>query len=409
MIDLVASSSDGPPSNEAWRWAEQINAQWRQSYASVIEAGRILLEAKACLPHGSFEAMVQRQLEFSPSTAQRLMIVARDHRLTNPAHVQLLPRSYATLYELSKLSDEQFRLGVERGIINPDMERKDVELIRPTPSRSETKLPEAGAHPREGYEQAVVADTHGPNDMQPATTEEDRPARPGSSPSLPSGGLTIAHQRVEPADSADFFPTPPWATRAFVERVLRHLHLEQRCKLQTVWEPACGEGHMVEVLSEYFRNAFGSDKIDYGRDYEVIDFLDPDAHPTGAVDWIITNPPFNDSADFALRALQLAGVGVAMFVRLAWLESADRYERIFKIHPPTLVSIFAERVPLHKGRWESDGSTMTAYVWLTWIKGAEPRAPYWIPPGCRKELAKLEDVERFAEKLYAKQQAGAAA
>lgn len=31
----------------------------------------------------------------------------------------------------------------------------------------------------------------------------------------------VAAQRSEPADSLDFFPTPPWATRAFVQHVAR--------------------------------------------------------------------------------------------------------------------------------------------------------------------------------------------
>ena len=437
MIDLIESDSDRPPaSNDAWRWAEQINAQWRQSYASVIEAGRILLEAKACLPHGSFEAMVQRQLEFSPSTAQRLMIIARDHRLTNPAHVQLLPRSYGTLYELSKLTDEQFKQGVERGIINPDMERKDVELIRPTPSRQSIPESADGVDPdrnaaggvlipsmveeRSGEQEAEQPTTVSagappvaalPAPADPAAVEgANEDAHSHAPPAvLPGGGLAIAHPRVEPADSDDFFPTPPWATRALVERVLRHLERDRQCKFQNVWEPACGEGHMLEVLGEYFRGTFGSDKIDYGRDYAVVDFLDPDAHPTAAIDWIITNPPFNTSTDFVLKALDLAGTGVAMFVRAAWLEGVDRYERIFSKKPPTLIAYFTERVPLHKGRWEPDGATFTAYVWLVWLKGAEPRAPFWIPPGCRKELAKPEDVERFAQRLIAKQQNGEAA
>lgn len=30
----------------------------------------------------------------------------------------------------------------------------------------------------------------------------------------------VMARRVEPADSLDFFPTPPWATRAFCEHVM---------------------------------------------------------------------------------------------------------------------------------------------------------------------------------------------
>src|SRR5271168_4599303 len=100
-------------------------------------------------------------------------------------------------------------------------------------------------------------------------------------------------------------------------------------------------------------------------------------------DWIITNPPFKDAERFALKALEQARIGVALFVRLQWLESVGRYERLFKNHPPTLIALFAERVPLHMGRWEPKGSTATAYCWLVWIKGQAPQPPFWIPPGQR--------------------------
>jgi len=215
---------------------------------------------------------------------------------------------------------------------------------------------------------------------------------------MPSGGLAIAHQRIEPRDSLDFFPTPPWATRALFEHVLMHLGRKAHCQFQASWEPACGEGHMSETLLEYFRDVFASDIRSYGRENNICDFLTSDRIPgAGAFDWIITNPPFNTSTEFVLKALELAGTGVAMFVRLTWLESVGRYEKIFSRHPPTCVAIFSERVPLHKGRWEDEGTTMTAYIWLVWLKGAAPQAPFWIPPGCREQLSKPEDVKRFGK------------
>jgi hypothetical protein len=45
-------------------------------------------------------------LPFSERTAQRLMSIASDPRLSNPTHVSVLPNSWGTLYELTKLTDE---------------------------------------------------------------------------------------------------------------------------------------------------------------------------------------------------------------------------------------------------------------------------------------------------------------
>jgi hypothetical protein len=211
---------------------------------------------------------------------------------------------------------------------------------------------------------------------------------------LPKGARAIMGSRQEPADSLDYFPTPPWATRALFEHVLatsaRRAENAQSC----AWEPACGEGHIAEVLREYFGQVHATDIHDYRYGQHVIDFLNCEAQDDA--DWIITNPPFGDKSEaFVLRALYLARVGVAMFVRLQWLETNGRYERIFRDNPPTQISFFAERVNLCKGRWDPEGSTATAYIWLVWIKGQSPRPPLWIPPGCREALTRPDDAIRF--------------
>jgi hypothetical protein len=202
-----------------------------------------------------------------------------------------------------------------------------------------------------------------------------------------NGARSIMGSRQEPDDSLDFFPTPPWATRALMQVVLGG-------PFHSIWEPACGYGHMSEVLREYCDDVLATDIFDYGGyPKAVADFLKWEG--PGA-DWIITNPPFGDETEkFTLRALELARIGVAMFVRLQWLESVGRYQTIFRDHPPTCIAFFAERVPLCKGEWKPDGTTATAYIWLVWIKGQEPRPPFWIPPGQRERLTYADDAERF--------------
>lgn len=210
-----------------------------------------------------------------------------------------------------------------------------------------------------------------------------------------NGARSIMGSRQEPDDSLDYFPTPPWATRALIESVLHpHLGVEP---LRSAWEPACGEGHIAEVLREYFGRVIATDIFDYGygdNGPTSIDFLS-DREKADA-EWIITNPPFGDKTEqFVLRSIERARVGVAMFVRMQWLETIGRYERVFKDNPPTLIAFFAERVNLCKGEWKPDGGTATAYIWLVWIRGTQPRAPIWIPPGRQDELTHDDDAERF--------------
>lgn len=321
-------------------WVARITACWRTSLDAILQVGRLLADAKAALPHGEFGGMIESDLPFGARTAQMLMKIADDPRITNPKHASLLPPSWATLHELTKLTDDQFERGVVEKTIRPDMERREVI----------------------------------------------------------NGARSIMGSRQEPDDSLDYFPTPPWATRALIERVLCGHWNIPRDSLTNVWEPACGEGHMAEVFAEYFGRVWATDIHDYGYGTSDYDFINRAPNPPDAIDWIATNPPFGDLAEaFVLRALDLARVGVAMFFRLQWLETVGRYNNIFKPHPPALIAQFSERVPLCKGRWNPAGDTATAYLWLVWLKAERSGKTefIWISPGQREALTHDDDAERF--------------
>jgi hypothetical protein len=215
----------------------------------------------------------------------------------------------------------------------------------------------------------------------------------------------VMQQRREPRDSLDFFPTPPWATRALVEHVIiGHGWRADRLAQMSVWEPACGIGSMAEPLREYFATVRTSDVFDYSDRYarqeRVADFLWPDSESAvikaKRVDWIITNPPFRVADQFVRRAVGIARVGVAMLVRTAFLESVDRWRELFDpiATRPYIVAQFAERVPMHKGRLDPKGSTATAYCWIVWRTDGQRLqigpSMLWIPP-CRKRLEKPHD------------------
>lgn len=201
----------------------------------------------------------------------------------------------------------------------------------------------------------------------------------------------VMAQRMEPKDSADDFPTPPWATRALIEHVIGGKVTLER---MTCLEPACGAGHMAKALKEYFAEVRAADAYHYGYG-PVRDFLKY-PYETNAVDWVITNPPFRLAEDFVLRAQRVARVGVAILARTVFLESVRRYEAIFARTPPTKFAQFVERVPMVKGRLDAKASTATGYAWLVWEKSTEtiPRL-MWVPP-CRRKLERKGDYASFA-------------
>lgn len=110
-------------------WTKRISIAWRHSVEGIIETGRLINKAKAALPHGTFTAMIENDLPFGASTARRLMAVASDPRLTDQTHGHVLPPSWRTLYELTKLSDGEFSARISDGTIHPDMERRDVTAV----------------------------------------------------------------------------------------------------------------------------------------------------------------------------------------------------------------------------------------------------------------------------------------
>lgn len=193
----------------------------------------------------------------------------------------------------------------------------------------------------------------------------------------------VMQQRHEPPDGLDDFPTPPWATRALCQRLFPVTGMTCR-------EPAANRGHMVKPLREYFLHVDAFDIHDYGAGFPVKDYLADD--DCNLVDWTISNPPFNLAEQFIVRAMRDSIYGVAMFTRVAFLESVGRYERLFKRMPPQLVLQFTERVVLHKGKLAPNGSTATAYCWLVWHMNSTQTGTQldWIPP-CRKRLEKPED------------------
>lgn len=215
---------------------------------------------------------------------------------------------------------------------------------------------------------------------------------------LPRGGGAVMNMRREPPDSLDYFPTPPWATRALFEHVLDKSALRAlRC-----WEPAAGHEHMADVLREYFADVVSSDVFDYGRGYDIGSFVGvgPDVMklPPG-VNWICSNAPFNLALEFALRCLEEQAIeGFALLLRSNWVEGSERHERLFSRQPPAIIAQFVERVPMTKGRWDPDASTMTSYAWFVWFSGMRNACSNftWIPPGCRSSLSRPGDTSRFA-------------
>lgn len=202
----------------------------------------------------------------------------------------------------------------------------------------------------------------------------------------------VMAQRGAASVELDDFPTPPWATRAFITKVIKPLPRE------TVVEPAAGRGYMAEVLKERFALVSSFDIASYNGYCPALPggflankrFDAPDQW-----DWCITNPPFKLAEQFVRRGLHVARRGVAMLCRTVIIEGQARFDNLYRIEPPALIAQFVERVPMVEGQFDPKASTATGYAWVVWDKSAPAFQGYpnglvqaplcWIPPS-RKEL-----------------------
>jgi hypothetical protein len=192
----------------------------------------------------------------------------------------------------------------------------------------------------------------------------------------------------------NYFPTPPWATRALVEEILWPNRLLPARRSEGVcWEPACGGGHMAIPLREYFERVYATDVHDWGHGIGGTDFLSLREGPFDTR-WIITNPPFTLAEQFLDRALAIATHGVALLVRLQWLEGETRWQSIFCDRKPLIVAPFAERVSMIEGAWDPEASSATAYAWFIWQIAVRPRSTRLehIEPGAEGRHTRTEDM-----------------
>jgi hypothetical protein len=118
--------------------------------------------------------MVETDLFFSTRTAQRLMAIAEHPSLSNPTHVSVLPASWGTLYELSKIDGCTVEKLIQAGRIYPELERKDISALLPPP-KTKAKAKKTVPPRRRPSGNAARRAWHRAVDLRPAPRQANRP------------------------------------------------------------------------------------------------------------------------------------------------------------------------------------------------------------------------------------------
>jgi hypothetical protein len=124
----------------------------KKSVEGIVEAGRVLIEAKNELEHGQFIDWVVRELRFGTRKdgsreadlrkAQILMFLARNEVISNASHWHAFPPSSRTLWELSQIRPKQRLLElIANGTINSGMTREEAVALRHKNSQPRSPTP----------------------------------------------------------------------------------------------------------------------------------------------------------------------------------------------------------------------------------------------------------------------------
>lgn len=136
----------------------------------------------------------------------------------------------------------------------------------------------------------------------------------------------------------------------------------------TVLEPCCGEGWIAEVLEDYECNVITNDidekfSANFNLDATSDSFWKSMKEGYESIDWVVTNPPFSNAPIFMKQAYKLAKTGVALLVRLSFLEPCEGRDKFLVSHPPNQI-IVMPRISF-TGDGKSDSVTC---AWLVWYK-----------------------------------------
>lgn len=187
---------------------------------------------------------------------------------------------------------------------------------------------------------------------------------------LTGGQLAGGNSSTIKADN-DFYATDPNTVKLFLDKFIQ----DGNNLVGSIYECACGEGNISNVIKQYYPNnkLYSTDLVYRGYGYGGIDFLDYNFDDKNVkFDTIITNPPFSLMNSFITRGLDLCEKYLIYFGKIQTLEGLDRVE-ILKNSPLKYVYVHSKRQATWKNGQQLDPNgkkwaTTMCLAWFVWDK-----------------------------------------
>ena len=141
-------------------------------------------------------------------------------------------------------------------------------------------------------------------------------------------GEILSNRNAIDRNKTDFYPTPPEVTIA----LLNYLKLPINT---VIWERACGEGHMAEIMGQMGYRVIPTDLYDRNYGTADKDYIGSSYIPC---DWIITNPPFSLSVQFIERSIY-HGRPFASLLKSQYWHSKSRTHLFNRFRPKAVLPL----------------------------------------------------------------------
>lgn len=233
-----------------WRspeeWGALVRADLSKSVVGILEAGQHLREAKAQIPADGWSEWLRAEVGIAQPSASKLMSVAANVAIASYSQGNNLPASWTTLYELSRLDEDQLAQAITAGEVTPELERKAAKALVARYQASDPGGPRPfRVEPSVGQVSTIVADPpwrYG-NTSTRAAAEDHYPTM--SIDELCD--LSVARDRA--ADDAHLYM---WTTAGHLPEAFRVMEAWGfEYKTYIVWvKPQMGMGNYFRVSSE---------------------------------------------------------------------------------------------------------------------------------------------------------------
>lgn len=176
----------------------------------------------------------------------------------------------------------------------------------------------------------------------------------------------------------DRFQTPPYALQPILPLI------KLKTSIQTVWEPAMGEGYITNTLLDNNVHCFGTDIL------TGYDFLNPQTAKKFEFDCSITNPPFSKKYKFLKRCYEI-GKPFALLMPSTMIAASTAIQ-MFEEYGIEIIQTYPRisyKTPNKGWEWIEDNpeslnfgklvksSAQFPSAWFTWGLGIGQRLSYF--------------------------------